>query len=180
MTRDNILLVIFSLLGIYVLAPDLDRHHGPLVSMAFALILILNSRPQRKYWGRYAAFIGVDMLTYYILFSPEPWDSILKGGLYESSAWPLVVCSLIMSLAGGLLLKDNSARIKYFLVTSGLQVPIAIFVGTPPLEDALVELSKVLEYDHYYYGAWQAWQFEWMLTYYLAVYFYSRPTPKTI
>lgn len=141
---------ILSLLGIYILAPDLNRHNGPLVSSCFALILILNStilgRP--GYLVRCVVFILVDILTYFILFNDQPWDFFLRGGLFESSPIPLIVCSMIMAVAGGLLLKTQLQRIKYLLITLGLQIPIAILVGTPFVERALLKLSNLLGYTH--------------------------------
>lgn len=176
------LLLIFSLVCIYILAPDLDRHHGLFVSTCFALILILNSRMilQAKFILRYVIFIAVDLLTYFMLFSDQPWDALFHGGLLESSPAPLIICSLIMSLAGGLLLKSWPDRYKYFLITSGLQIPIAIFVGTAPMESFLSFIANTLGYYHNYSGAWQAWQFEWMLTYYLPIYFLSKKVTNNI
>ncbi len=169
----NGLLLIFSLICIYVLAPDLDRRHGPLVSIAFALILILNSRAvwQAKFVWRYLIFIAVDLLTYFILFNDQPWDFLFSGGLFESSPAPIIICSLIMSLAGGLLLKNWPDRLKYLLITSGLQIPIAIFVGSSLSVAVLNRMADTLGFYHDYFGAWQVWQFEWMLTYYLPIYF---------
>ncbi len=168
-------LFIFSLMAIYFLAPDLDRRHGPLLSICFALILILNSAIvwQLKFILRYVIFIIIDLLTYFILFNDQPWNYLFHGGLFESSPAPLIVCSLIMSLAGGLLLRDWPDRIKYLLVTSGLQIPIAVFVGTPPMESLLNHLADILGFYNNYSGAWQAWQWEWMVTYYLPVYFFN-------
>ena len=164
---------ILSLMAIYFLAPDLDRRHGPFVSICFALILILNSRIiwQPKFVLRYVIFIVIDLLTYFILFNDQPWNYLFHGGLFESSPAPLIVCSLIMSLAVGLLLKNWPDRVKYFLITSGLQIPIAIFVGTAPLESFLTRIADTLGFYHSYSGAWQAWQFEWMLTYFMPMYF---------
>lgn len=174
-SNHNLILLIFSLISIYILSPDLDRRHGVLISVGFALILILNSgvtwRPQ--FILRYILFIGVDLLTYFMLFNDQPWDYLFHGGLFESSPAPLIVCSLIMSMAGGLLLKDWPDRFKYFLITSGLQVPIAIFAGTPLVESSLDRLADTLGFYQDYSGAWQAWQFEWMLTYYLPIYFFN-------
>lgn len=170
------LLLIFSLVCIYILAPDLDRRHGFFVSTCFALILILNSRIawQTKFMVRYVVFIAIDLVTYFMLFNDQPWNFIFHGGLFESSSAPLIVCSLIMSLAGGLLLKTWPDRLKYFFITSGLQIPIAIFVGTAPLESFLSRIANGLGYLHSYSGAWQAWQLEWMLTYYLPIHFLSK------
>ncbi len=172
-TRYHWLLFVFSLICIYILAPNLDRRQGLLVSSCFALVLILNSRIvlQTKFILRYFIFIGIDLLTYFILFDDRTWNYLFGGGLFESSPWPLIVCSLIMSMAGGLLLNTWSDRFKYFFITSGLQIPIAIFVGTPGMVFFLNRMSDVLGFHHDYFGAWQAWQFEWMLTYYLPIYF---------
>ncbi|MCB9772330.1 MAG: hypothetical protein H6754_07250 [Candidatus Omnitrophica bacterium] len=170
------ILLIFSLVSIYILAPDLDRRHGFFVSTCFALILILSSRMilQTKFILRYIAFIAVDLFTYFILFNDQPWDILFNGGLFESSPAPLIICSFLMSLAGGLLLKNWPDRFKYFFITSGLQVPIAIFAGMPTVETLLSRVASSLGFYHNYSGAWQAWQFEWMLTYYLPIYFLSK------
>lgn len=174
--KNNWLILIFSLIAIYVLAPDLDRRHGVLVSMAFAFILILNSGllGSSRFIGRCLLFIGIDVSTYFILFNEQPWNFLFDAGLYDSSVAPLIVCSLIMSLAGGLLLRTWPDRVKYFLMTSGLQIPIALSVGTPLVESWLNQGSLLLGFDQNYSGAWQAWQFEWMLTYYLPIYFLSK------
>ncbi len=169
-------LLILSLIGIYILAPDLDRRHGPLVSTCFAFILILNSRIvwQPKFVLRYVVFIVIDLLTYFTLFNDQPWNYLFQGGLFESSPAPLIICSLIMSFAGGLLLRNWPDRVKYFLMTSGLQVPIAIFVGADPLESFLNRIADTLGFYHSYSGAWQAWQFEWMITYYFPIYLFNK------
>ena len=166
-------MLIFSLICIYFLAPDLDRRHGFFVSMAFSAILILNSGwlGSRRFIWRYLLFVGIDVLTYFILFNEQPWDFLFHAGLYDSSIAPLVFCSLIMSLAGGLLLRTWPERIKYFCITSGLQILIAFFVGTPVMESWLNRFAAWCGFYSNYSGAWQAWQFEWMLTYYLPIYF---------
>lgn len=170
------MVLIFSLLGIYLLAPDLNRENGIFVSSSFALILILNSGViwKTQFIVRYVLFILIDIFTYFILFNDQPWDFFLHGGLFESSPIPLIVCSIIMALAGGLLLKTKQDRIVYLIITLGLQVPIAMIVGTPFVENVLLKLSNILGYSHSYDGAWQAWQFEWMLTYYLPIYFLNQ------
>lgn len=167
------LMLIFSLICIYLLAPDLDRRHGILVSTAFAAILIFNSGlvASGRFFWRCLLFIAIDVLTYFILFNEQPWDFLFHAGLYDSSVAPLVFCSLIMSLAGGLLLRTWPDRLKYFCVTSGLQIPLAFFVGTPAVEAWLNRLAALLGFYPNYSGVWQAWQFEWMLTYYLPIYF---------
>lgn len=168
-------LLCFSLGCIYFLAPDLNRAHGVAVSSAFALLLILNSgvtaRPGFMY--RSAAFFSIDVLTYYMLFDDQPWDLLFHGGLFETSAAPLIICSVIMSLAGWILLESWRQRWIYLGITCGLQIPIAIFAGTPAVEKALQIISDLMGYHHDYSGAWQAWQLEWMLTYYLPVYFFN-------
>lgn len=168
-------MLIFSLISIYVLAPDLDRRHGIFVSSAFAVILILNSGllASRRFFWRCLLFIGIDILTYFILFNEQPWDFLFHSGLYDSSIAPLVFCSLIMSLAGGLLLRTWPDRLKYFCVTAGLQIPLAFFVGIPVVEFWLNRFAALLGFYPNYLGAWQVWQFEWMLTYYLPIYFLS-------
>ena len=173
--RNNWLLLIFSLVCIYLLSPDLDRRHGPLVSLCFALIFILNSRisGQPNFVLRYFLFIIIDQLTYFILFNDQPWDYLFHAGLYASSPVPLIVCSLIMSLAGGLLLNNWKDRVKYFLVTSGVQIPIACFAASGLAVDLLNRLANSTGFDQDYAGVWQAWQLEWMLTYYLALYVFS-------
>lgn len=174
--KYNWLILIFSLVSIYFLAPDLDRRHGVFVSLAFASILILTSGllGSSRFIGRCLLFIGIDVSTYFILFNEQPWDFLFHAGLYDSSVAPLIFCSLIMSLAGGLLLRTWPDRVKYFLITSGLQIPIALCAGTPLLESWLNRLAAGLGFYQNYSGAWQAWQFEWMLTYYLPIYFLSK------
>ncbi len=170
------LLFIFSLVCIYILAPDLDRRHGLWVSSCFALILILNSRIvyELKFLWRYFIFFGIDLLTYFILFDDRPWNYLFGSGLFDSSPFPLIICSLIMSAAGGILLRTWPKRLEYFLITSGLQIPIAIFVGTPFFVSFFNRMADSLGFYHDYFGAWQAWQFEWMLTYYIPMYFLNK------
>ena len=168
----------FSVVALYLLAPALDRAQGILLSLAFGLVQILSSRrePARRF--RYAAYILIAVGSHLLLFAERLWDLILRGGVLESSLLPFIVSSVIMSWAGGLLLAEPRQRYWYWGITLGLQLPVAMLVGTEGMQDLLTEIAQVLgynkSYSENYPAALQAWQFGWMLTYYLPVFFLSR------
>lgn len=171
--RNNLILLFFSIIVIYFLAPTLDRRYGVLVSSSFALINILSSHIIIRKWRivEYISYLFISIGTYYILFNDQPWDLLFGGGMFDSSAVPLIVCSIIMSFNGWLLLHGWKNRITYLIITLALQIPFAIIVGTNVIQKILFEFSDFLHYVEYYSGSWQVWQFEWMLTYYLPIYF---------
>ncbi len=174
--RKDSLLLLFSLLAFYVLGPSLDRIHGVWVSMSFALILILSSRMilDIRHVIRYFVYITISCVTYYFLNETQSWDLLLVGGIFESSALPVMICCLAMSFAGWLLLPDYSSRVIYSLVTLSLQIPVAFLVGSEFIQDYFHFLSKMFFYSEGYSGALAFWQFEWMVTYYLPIYFLAR------
>ncbi len=173
--KDPVLLL-FSILVIYFLAPSLDRNQAVFISTAFAVINILAARPtwDRPHRIRYLAYMFIAIVTYYILFNDQPWDMIFHGGLFESSPWPLIVCSLLMTINGWLLFDDWRQRRLYAFITLGIQVPVAIFIGGQYLQETFNGTAQALKFVEHYSGSWQVWQFEWMLTYYLPIFILKR------
>lgn len=169
----DILVLIFSIAAIYFLAPILDHQQGVLVSLSFSLILILSSQIiwDRAHRIRYALYILIALWTYFLLFSEQPWESLTHNSQYESSALPLIVSSIIMSLNGWLLLSNRHERFIYTIVTLGLQIPIAIGIGSDSVQQLFALLSQSIHYQEHYALSVQLWQFEWMMTYYLPIYF---------
>ncbi len=172
----DIALLLFSIMVIYFLAPSLDRNQGIYVSTMFAIINICSARPlwDKPHRIKYLSYVFVSVVTYYILFNDEPWGMIFHGGLFESSPWPLIVCSLLMTFNGWLLFNNWRQRRLYALITLGIQIPIAIFIGSQYLQESFTGMSHGLKFVEHYSGSWQVWQFEWMLTYYLPIYALSR------
>lgn len=170
------LVLFFSLLAVYTLAPDLNRSHGHIISTSFALLLILNSGyiGNSAHFFRFFAFVGIYNLGYFLLFQDQPWDFLFEGGTFESTTMAPIICSLIFSTAGWLFIKSWPKRMLYLFLTSGIQIPIAMSVATPEVEMFLTNVSNTLWVSHEYHAAWQAWQFEWMLTHLLAMHFLSR------
>lgn len=171
--RGRMLKMTASVAGLYLLAPTLDRRVGVLVSVAFALFNIIASRAQVdiRDWRRPLVYTGISVITYFILFNDQPWDFLFHGGMFDSSPAPLIVCCLIMSLAGGLLLKSWKNRALYALITLGLQVPVGLLIGTDGIQRLFTDLAAAVLYDRFYLESWAFWQFEWMLTYHLPFYF---------
>ena len=169
----NIGLLIFSIVCIYLLAPTLDKQMGMLVSAAFATTMILSSK---IYWDakhiiKYVVYISVAMLCYYILFNDQPWEFLTKEGEYDSSALPLIVTSVMMSINGWLLLSGRHDRIVYTVVTLGIQIPLALTISSDCVQHVLMHASEQLQYKDNYAVSLQTWQFLWMMNYYLPIYF---------
>lgn len=171
----NWLGIIFSLCALYFLAPTLDRGMGVMVSGTFAL---LNIYAARSFFGfkmhlRSFLYVLISVGTYYILFNDEPWEFFLYGGMFDSSALPLIVCSIIMSVAGWFLLTSWKSRAIYIILTLGLQIPVGMLIGTEKIQMLFEGMSRSIVYFENYPGSLQFWQFEWMLTYHLPFYFLS-------
>ncbi len=168
----SLYLPIFSIVVIYFLAPSLDRRQGVLVSLTFALLLILSSRViiDARHLFKYLFYAGVSIYTYHILFDDEPWNSFFKAGLFDSTAAPLIYSSIMMTLNGALILHCNRDRVIYALITLGLQVPFVFLIGTDMVQSVFSSFAHRLHYNEDYAGYLQVWQFEWMLTYYLPIY----------
>ncbi|MCC6759216.1 MAG: hypothetical protein IT395_06295 [Candidatus Omnitrophica bacterium] len=171
----DIMRMIVTVSCLYLLAPNLDRRVGFMISLAFALLNIFAARLliDMKHWGRATAYIAISIVTYYILFSDQPWNFLHQGGIFDASPLPLIVCSVIMTLAGWLLLKGWRAKFDYVLITLGLQIPIGLFVGGGQIQHLFSDLSLAFHYDNLYLDSWAIWQFEWMATYHLPLYFLS-------
>lgn len=168
----DIVILIFSIVSIYFLAPILDRQMGVFVSISFALLLILSSKMSfdQLHLRKYALYILIAAGTYYILFNDQPWDFLTQGGIYESSALPLIVTSIIMSVNGWLLLTNRHERILYSIITLGIQIPIALAVSSPSVQSLFMDVSFQLNYHEHYALSIQLWQFEWMMNYFLGIY----------
>lgn len=172
----NLIILLLSIVGLYILAPSLDRENGPFVSLSFALILIVSSKMiwDRQHIVKYISFIVIDMITYFILYNDEPWDLLFHTGLWSNSAIPLIGCSIIMAFTGWLLIEKWNHRWIYVMITLGLQIPIGVFIGGVTLQELFGNMAHRIRFTEYYPGALQVWQFEWMLTYYLPIYFFAR------
>ncbi len=174
------MVLLISIFAIYLLAPSLDRHQGVFISTAFAIINIISSRPIWDHRNRikYLDYLFIAIITYYILFNDEPWNTVFHSGLLESSPWPLLICSLMMTVNGWLLFNTWHQRKWYALITLGLQIPIALFIGGEYLQGAFSGLAHTFGFVEHYSGSWQFWQFEWMLAYYIPIYLLSRLKAK--
>lgn len=171
--RENILLMIGTTGCLYLLAPSLDRRVGVMISLAFALLNIFAARLliDFKHWVRALSYIGISVGTYFILFNDQPWDFLFQAGMFDASPLPLVVCSLMMTFAGWLLLKGWKAKIFYMLITLGVQIPIGLLVGAAQTQMLFTDMSSILSYSDFYLDSWAFWQLEWMITYHLPFYF---------
>ena len=167
--------LILSIITIYFLAPSADRCLAVLISGGFAVLNIFVSDPifKPRQVVKYVLYIGISIFTYHILLSDWPWN-LSFGGLLDSSLAPLMTCSLIMTLAGWLLLPTHKMRMLYVVITLGVQAPLAFFVGTETLEFLFSDLARSFYYVDNYSGSWQFWQFQWMLTYHLPFFFLPR------
>lgn len=173
---ENILQMIGTTGCLYLLAPSLDRRVGFMISLAFALLNIFAARllVDFRHWHRATAYIFLSVSTYFLLFSNEPWDFLFQAGMFDASPVPLVICSLVMTLAGWLLLKGWKARILYFFITLGIQIPIGFLVGISQTQSLFADFSNLLGYSDFYLDSWAFWQLEWMINYHLPFYFLSR------
>lgn len=172
---QRLLKLFLSILGLYFLATSLDLEENLVVSTWFAVIVISAGEVvwDRAHLLRYAGYLCVANVTYYFLFKKQPWDFLSHGGSYDATILPVVVCSVGMTLAGWLLLKSRRRRFIYTVLTLGLQLPLAWMLGSDFVQVFLGHLSRSLHYQEYYAGSLQAWQFSWMLTYYLPFYIFS-------
>ncbi len=162
----DVVRMILTVSCLYLLAPNLDRRVGFMISLAFALLNIFAVRLliDLKHWLRASLYVGISILTYFILFSDQPWNFLFQAGLFDASPLPLVVCSVMMSLSGWLLLKGWKAKIYYTVITLGLQIPIGLFVGGNQIQHLFSDLSYTFHYEQLYLDSWAIWQFEWMIT----------------
>lgn len=169
----QVLLLLFSLGVIYFLAPSLDRNQALLVSIVFALLLILSSGVviDRVHIIRYLIYVFVDIGTYHILFSDEPWNTVFKAGLFDASAAPLIVASILMTINGFLIIKGRANRLIYAVLTLGVQIPVVFIIGEDRFQGVLTYIGQCLNYKGAYASYLQVWQLEWMLTYYLPIFF---------
>ena len=149
------------------------------VGVGFALVLIGSSGPaiSRRHLVRYASYAAISVGTYYVLFQDQPWE-FLYGWIPENvrnfTGVPVSVCSVIMACAGWLLLSGRAKRRRYLLVTLLIQVPLSMVFLVPAVNSAFEALAKAMRYTDQYIPAYQAWQFVWLVNYYLPIYLWSR------
>jgi hypothetical protein len=175
--RRDIVLLSASLCCLYIL-PHFMELLVP-VGAGFAVVLIGSSRPTfaRRQLLRYAAYIAISVGTYFILFQDQPWEFLfgwMPGEVQEFSGVPVSPCSVIMAFAGWLLLSGRTKRRAYLMVTLLIQIPLSMVIHVDAVDSAFELLAKVLRYTGEYTDAEQAWQFVWMLNYYLPIYRWSR------
>jgi hypothetical protein len=109
-----------------------------------------------------------------MLYNDQPWDFLFHTGIWANSAAPLIGCSVIMAFAGWLLIEKWSHRWLYIFITLGIQIPIGLFVGEDLIQGIFENLAHFIKFKDYYPVSLQFWQFEWMLNYYLPIYFFAR------
>ncbi len=175
--KNRTLLLVLSLLGLYLM-PHIMKRIVP-VGVGFALLLIGSSRPvfTKRQLLKYAAYMGVSVGTYYLLFQNQPWEALvgwMPDDVERLTGVPVSVCSILMALAGGLLLTGKTEWRKYLLATLLIQIPLSMVFTLGPIHAIFETLARVLRYTDEQIRAHQAWQFMWMVNYYLPVYLWSR------
>lgn len=175
----RLMLLLGSLLCLYAMPHFMLAGGGFPVSAGFALVLIGSSRPAfaKRRLLKYTAYLAISVGTYYFLFQNQPWEFLfgwLPDGIQQLNVWPVSICSIMMAFAGWLLLSGRAARRRYLLVTLLIQLPLSVGFHVDGVHSAFETLAKVLRYSGEYVDAEQAWQFLWLLNYYLPVYRWSR------
>jgi len=173
-------LLVISIGSLYAL-PHLYEN-TLIVGLGFALILSLSSRPlpikadiQKRF-----AYALISLGTYFILFQDQPWEFLFERFIDDlPSRLPIALCSVIMSVAGsGFLLRGKKPKGWYVLITLAIQLPLCHYYDIAFVKDSLREIGNILLYTDKYSGDMQAWQFIWLLNYYLPVYFFSTNRKK--
>ncbi len=72
------------------------------------------------------------------------------------------------------MLSDKTHRRKYLLVTLLIQIPLSVVFHFDAVNSVFDVLAELMRYPSEHTRACQAWQFLWMLNYYLPVYLWSR------
>ena len=177
----EVILLLLSVICLYGFPHYWDKWKGLLVSIGFALVLVSSSTAASTKFKqvRYLTYIGISVITYYILFKEQPWQ-FLFGWLPEnvknaiSFSLAITCCSTIMSFAGWLLFRKFH-WVRYLFITLLIQIPIAIGFKFESVWAIFSTLGKFLRYtNNYNPGDYQTWQFIWMINYYLPVFFWSR------
>jgi len=142
-----------------------------LVGAGFALVLILSSRPlSAALRGAYALYLAISVATYHLLFENQPWEALfgwLPNGV-QGVGWPVILCSVIMAYAGWLLIAPSD-RQRYLTVTLSIQIPLALLFKLDGVEYLFDLAARALRYSGEHTDGYKAWQFAWMVTYYLPV-----------
>ena len=177
----EVILLLLSVICLYGFPHYWDKWKGLLVSIGFAFVLVSSSTAASTKFKqvRYLTYIGISVITYYILFKEQPWQ-FLFGWLSEnvknaiSFSLGIACCSTIMSFAGWLLFQKVH-WVRYLFITLLIQIPITIGFNFESVRTIFSTLGKFLRYtDNYNPGDYQTWQFIWMINYYLPVFFWSR------
>lgn len=173
--KDKILLAV-SLFIIYLISPLIGFRYEVGVSFIFGILVVLASSPvwNIRYILKYIFFLVMIVLTRHSLCCWQPWNFLFDHGLYEPSAWPFVVISAVSSLMGWFLLDRWKHRMLYFFITMGIQMVLFLLLMNDLIDPVLVKFPHVILSKGEYPSIWEAWQFEWMLVYYLPIYFLSR------
>lgn len=173
--NSDAFLLIISVFLIYLMSPLIGYRYEVGVSAIFGLLLIFSSCPRRslKHMIKYAAFLILIILARHSLCCWQPWIVLFDHGLYESSALPPMIVSLAVSLSGWLLLNDWNKRLRYLVITFGIQLILYAALINDLVDPSIVRLPHIFLQPEYP-GIWEAWQFEWMMVYYLSIYFLSR------
>lgn len=165
MRQKKIIMLLLSLVAIYLLPRSWDN--TLLLATAFALLMItaVGISLDKRSLIRYVSYIVISNITYYILLIDEPWDFLFGWLPSDIAAIPVVGCSIIMALAGGLLLKDTSLKRRYLWLTILPQLLIGIGMEFDQFQNMMKVIGTTLYYTDQ--SSHQAWQFIWMLNYYL-------------
>lgn len=179
----NLILLPASLLCLYIMPHFMGQI--VLVGVGFALVLIGSSRPtfSRRDLLRYGVYVAISVGTYYILFQNQPWNFLfdwIPDNVRNFTGVPVSPCSVIMAFAGWLLLSGRANRRNYLLATLLVQVPLSMVFYVDVVDSAFEALAKVMRYTDQYAAAEQAWQFVWMVNYYLPIYLWSRARGQTV
>ena len=177
MVSKNRYLILFPSLVCLYLIPHFMKQIVPVVA-GFALVLIASSRPvfTQRQLLKYAAYVGISIGTYYLLFQDQPWEALfgwIPDNIKRVSGVPVSPCSILMAFAGWLLLAGKGKQRKYLLATLLIQIPLSMVFNLGPVHSAFETLAKVLRYTDETIRAQQAWQFVWLVNYYLPVYGWS-------
>lgn len=177
----NKFLLAASVLLIYVMSPLIGYRYEVAVSMIFGMLVILASCPRWdvKHIRKYIIFLVLIVLARHSLCCWQPWVVLFDHGLYESSPLPFLIVFAVSSLMGWLLLERWRNRFKYAFITMGIQMMLYLILMNDVMEPVLLKFPHFLGSRGEYPGIWEAWQFEWMLVYYLPIYFLSRSERRT-
>ncbi|HEX9780990.1 MAG TPA: hypothetical protein VGB20_07240 [bacterium] len=165
-----------SLAALYALPYGWNVWGSVLVGAGFALIVLASAgiRRDAPHLVQAAVYLAVSTLTYRALFQDEvwawlPWKEVL------TSPFSFITASVVMAASGAMLLLPPAFRARYWLATVPLHAVIALSIAWDPLDAAFTAAGKLLGYRDQYTGSFQTWQFIWLLTYFLPVFFWCRP-----